>query len=301
MPPTTKKNMLLLPSQKDTVVDVDNTEWRPVSFKNLLLELDHIQTKIGEVLLFRGHKDVSWLLDSTFSRNLKPKEGLKKTERYPETIWTDISRQHKLASTWLDKIDRIKFNPDVEKAGLCPYFEFHKHHQQNPGDERINDFEPLGTNFLDFSFNSKVGLHFANEGRDNKEGALFVVRQSAVGGITRTPQEWKSILSRLRSCLGKSPSEMYCWDPILVYPTIQGNNELDPKPKHQEAVYIAQMDFRFDLGMCWDIAREKKGVQAYVKMILPSGTQQEVQDYLKSFGIDRDYLFPQTVFDEASA
>lgn len=293
--------MLLRPSQKDTVVDLESVEWRPATFKDFLLELDHIQTQVDEVLLFRGHKDVSWLLDSTFSRNLKLKEGLKVTERYPEAIWTDVSRQHELARIWLDKIDRIEFNPELEKLGLCSYFEFHKHHQMNQKDKRINDFEPLGTNFIDFSFSPKIGLYFANEGRDSGEGALFMVRKAAVGTMTRNPQEWKDVLSRLRSCLGKSPSEMYSWDPILVYPTIQGNNELDPKPKRQEAVYVAQMDFRFDLGMCWDIAREKKGVQAYVKMILPSDTRQAVQEYLKSFGIDRDYLFPQTVFDEALA
>jgi hypothetical protein len=64
------------------------------------------------------------------------------------------------------------------------------------------------------------------------------------------------------------------------------------------ADYLAQMDFRFDLGLSWTDRHRITGDQIFMKLILPAGTQQEVKDYLAIEGITFSYLFPSTIFDK---
>jgi hypothetical protein len=286
-----------------TVLERDNTEWMTTNFKNFLVELNHIKDSLGEACLYRGHRRIDWLLDSTFSRSLKQMLKLSVTRQYPEQALDDIELQHYLAGLWLQKVDAVQLNPDLlkmEPQGIDPYFEYHRHHQQNPDDEYINDVDPKGTNFVDFSYDWRVGLYFANCKRDEKdEGVLFIVRQTVLGPVLLT-KPFSHTIEALRKALALSPEKIYNGLPLMVYPEGQMNNSLDPKPKRQDAVYIAQMDFRFDLGLSWELRQLTTGKQVFLKLILPAGTQDEVTAFLEEQGITPDYLFPPTIFDKRS-
>jgi hypothetical protein len=260
--------MIQRPALTKTVVSSDNYEWRPIDFKSFLTERDHIQKTINEACLFRGHRKTDRLLDSTFARNLKLKIGLPITHRYPEQALCNIEMQHTFANLWLQKIDRIQLNPEIVKMnsqGIDPYFEYHRHHQQNPDDNRINDIDPKGTNFIDFSYDWKVAIYFANDRReDNDEGALFIVRQTMIKKALLTNPFFYTI-EALRKALNQHPQHPYDGWPLLVYPKGQLKNSLDPKPSRQNAVYIAQMDFRFDLGLSWMDRHFLTGDQIFMK------------------------------------
>ncbi|MBI2742482.1 MAG: hypothetical protein HYX48_01000 [Chlamydiales bacterium] len=296
--------MIKQPALNTTVVSAYNYEWQPVDFKSFLTECHHIQSTLNEACLFRGHRKADRILDSTFARSLKLKLGLPETHRYPEETLSDIKMQHALAKLWLQKVDGIQLNPDLvkmESQGIDPYFEYHRHHQHNRDDPNIMDIDPKGTNFLDFSYDWKVGLYFANEKREDiDEGALFIVRQTMLKKALLT-NPFYHIIEALRNALNQYPQYPYDGWPLLVCPEEQLRNPLDPKPTRQNAVYIAQMDFRFDVGLSWMDRHFLTGDQIFMKLILPAGTQQEVTDYLSAHGITRNYLFPSTIFDKLPA
>ena len=61
----------------------------------------------------------------------------------------------------------------------------------------------------------------------------------------------------------------------------------------QEAVYIAQMDMRYDLSQFWLKHESVWEESAFMKLILPNNTNQETfEKYLKNKGIDEKYIFP---------
>lgn len=106
----------------------------------------------------------------------------------------------------------------MESMGIDPYFEYHRHHQQNPDDEYINDADPKGTNFVDFSYDWRVGLYFANCQRgENEEGALFIVRQTVLGPVHLT-KPFSNTIEDLRETLTKNPNGAYGGLPLMVHP-----------------------------------------------------------------------------------
>jgi hypothetical protein len=69
------------PISKNTTVCADSGEWRPANFSGFLEDLRHLLKNSNEALLFRGHRQSDWLLDSTFSRSMKKHLGLPLTLR----------------------------------------------------------------------------------------------------------------------------------------------------------------------------------------------------------------------------
>lgn len=98
--------------------------------------------------------------------------------------------------------------------------------------------------------------------------------------------------------MSQNPLQEYPGLPRLPWPNAQFNNSLDPKPKRQEVIYIAQMDFRKDLEVSWKELYAQTKKQTYIKIIIPANTAHEVKEYLLSQGLSEEFLFPKTKFDE---
>jgi hypothetical protein len=90
-------------------------------------------------------------------------------------------------------------------------------------------------------------------------------------------------------CNSPSPRPPGC--PLIFHPPCRSPDE---RARRQEAVYIAQMDLRYDLATFWSLCEEKGGwaEQIFVKLILPDGTQEECAAYLASKGITASWIFP---------
>lgn len=292
--------MISKPCLSPTIINSNNYEWRPKTFDEFLKELEHVQKNINEACMFRGQRRLDWLLDSTIARSFKQMRGMPIIKRYSEIDLEDTQLQHQLAKLWLKKVKSVQLSPELlalEAQGADVYFEYHRHHQQNPDDKFINDVDPKGTNFIDFSYDWKVALFFANNRRkESDEGVVYIVRQAVLGPVYQTKPYSHTIENMQNALLDKDKA--YGHLPLMIYPQGQVNNSLDPKPKRQSAVYIAQMDFRFDLELSWKLRHLMTDNQVYIKMVLPAGTQKEVATFLDTEGITQEYLFPPTVFDK---
>ena len=258
---------------------------------------------INEACLFRGHRKSEWLIDSTFARSLKEWQGIELTQRYPDHLINNVPHQHMLANKWVKKVNKIVISPELQAyaaRGIDPFYEYHKHLQQNPKDPLLNDIPPYGSAFIDFTEDWRVGLFFANAKRDlSEEGALYVVRQTVLGKVLyRGKTPFQDTFKALKDHLSSHPNKMYDHSPFWIEPDCHLKNSLDPKPKRQRAVYFAQMDLRVDLGLSWELLWEKNGAQVFVKLILPKGTKLEVEKFLEEEGITHEYLFPKTIFDK---
>lgn len=301
---------MLLPFKKQTQTSDNGFVWHPQTFQDFLIELENLKREIQDCCYFRGQRISSRLLDSTFARKMKQKNGLMETERYSQDKLTNPNFQHELAKEFLRNLDEIPVLKSFLAHPSVPFvvngypidmlFQYHIHVQQNAKDPNLIEFISSGTNFLDFSLNWKIGLFFANRKRFNyDEGALFVIRQKNLGPVYHPGETpFQNIIFDLRNKINQDNGCEYPGIPLLPWPRYQLNNIFDPKPKLQEAVYIAQMDFRKDFEMSWKELYEKTKNQTYLKIILPEKTVKEVTEYLNSQGITEEYLFPETKFDE---
>ncbi len=292
------------PSRKNTVVSDCGHEWRPRDLPSFKEELEALLFNINEACIFRGHRKNEWIIDSTFARSLKKEQKIPLTQRYPEDQINEVIHQHSTAAKWIAKVRKIALSPNLQSyssQGIDPLFEFHRHLQQNPKDSSLNDIHPYGSNLIDFTLDWKVALFFANSKRNsNDEGALFVVRRTAMGEILhRGNVPFQDTIQSLTDHLLKDPDKLYGNLPLWIEPDFQLNNLLDLKPNRQKAIYLAQMDLRIDLGHSWELLSEETSMQVFVKLILPKGTFNDVQNFLKREGISQEYLFPKTIFDKS--
>jgi hypothetical protein len=153
---------------------------------------------------------------------------------------------------------------------------------------------------MDFTYNWKVGLYFANSKRhDDEVGSLFIVHQKSLGAgvFYKGETPFQDAIHSLRNHITTYPSLEYRKLPLFLWPKYHVNNLSDPKPKLQDAVYLMQMDFRYDFELAWKGLQQETGKQVFMKLILPPGTHREVEEFLNKEGTTRDYLFPPTKFD----
>jgi hypothetical protein len=265
-------------------------EWIPTSFADFLEEAEHVQAhfkELGHLVLYRGHRERKWLLDSTFVRWCKQQVfGIEPWQKIgSDEFRLSTNHQQILLNLFFLKFDFLArptdklFDLEVQD-GIDPWFEFMKRIQQYP-EEDHNHFK--GSFVLDWTRNPDVAIYFANESRAD-EGALWILDATATG---KTLQVVKvaEILKKMGK-LGRSDKSLGV--PLLFYP----NKQLAHKrAKNQEPVYIAQMDLRVDLSEVW-ANLHKPDERIFIKLILPAGTNEECVQYLQDRGMNREFLFP---------
>jgi hypothetical protein len=52
------------------------------------------------------------------------------------------------------------------------------------------------------------------------------------------------------------------------------------------------MDMRYDLSQFWRKHEQQWGEQAFIKLILPTKTEDEFNKYLSDRGIDEKFIYP---------
>lgn len=65
------------------------------------------------------------------------------------------------------------------------------------------------------------------------------------------------------------------------------------RAKNQNAVYVAQMDLRYDLTEFWAKMSDEREEQIFIKLTLPKGTKKQCSEWLRNKGITKKYLFPE--------
>ena len=286
------------PVAVETVINAKTKEWTPSSFDNFMRELNHITStcqRARSMVLFRGHRKREWLLDSTFMRSLKATLfGLRADEKLSRRIVESIEFHLSALNLYLLKFGVLTQPSEELKSvakqheGVDPWFEWLRRIQQYPEED---GFFLKGTNFLDWTQSSDVALYFANSNRDGA-GAIFICDATATGKTLQILPVGEILekMHRVGNALGSLGA------PLLFSPRKQLSYE---RAKNQQAVYFAQMDLRYDLEFIWRLREaELENETILVKLILPAGSEDELQNYLSKTGISRTFLFPDVMGGE---
>lgn len=283
----------LSPKLAPTKVGNSPWEWIPKTFEDFLTELEFVSThckELGHLVLYRGHRDRKWLLDSTFARSCKKNLfGIESWERIKfDDFRMSTNYQQVLLNLFFFKFDFVARPSDElfqleEKHGIDPWFEFMKRLQQYPEEDPTH---LKGTSIIDWTQNSDVAIYFANESRDG-EGALWICDATATGKTLQVITVGE-ILQKMEQ-MGKEDASLGV--PLIFHPKKQ---LIQKRAVNQQPVYVAQMDLRVDLSEVWDnLQGHDRSESIFVKLILPDGTYEPCSQYLTAKGITREFLFPE--------
>jgi len=274
-----------------TTQKISDSVWKVSSLEGLLEELSQISdygVKTDSLMLFRGHKDKKWFIDSTFVRSFKTTLfGILPHERLTSRITESKELHLSILNLFLLKFG-VLCRPSKEledksvELELDSWFEFMKRTQQYPEED---GFFLKGTNLIDWSLSGDVAMFFANDERDC-DGALFICDATATGS-THQKVPFGEILE-LMDKKGNGGSKLGI--PLLIQPP---KHIANPRPQNQEVVYFAQMDMRYDLEAIWQqYSRENGGKRIILKIIMPLNLTSEICAYLSDKGIDQKYIYP---------
>lgn len=282
--------MNLTPKRSDTEL-ISKTEWKINSIEGLLSELcqfSEFGKNNNRLLLYRGHREKRWLLDSTFVRSFKTTLfGIEPHERLSKRITESAELHPAILNLFLLKFGVLARPSDeleakAKKHDLDAWFEFMKRIQQYPEED---GFFLKGTNLVDWSLSAEVALFFANENRTD-EGALFVCDATATGKTLQTIP-LGAVLDRMNE-VGNSGNALGV--PLLFQPDKQIANQ---RPKNQQVVYFAQMDLRYDFQKIWEVSEpEKEGDTILIKLTLSSQIIDEIDSFLMGNLIDPSFIYP---------
>jgi len=274
-----------------TTIGNSSWEWIPNTFADFIEELESIIAHCKEsahLVLYRGHQDRKWLLDSTFARSCKSKIfGIDPWQKLKfKDFRMSTKHQQIVLNLFFFKFDFVA-RPSAElfsvgeKTGIDPWFEFMKRLQQYP-EEDPTYFK--GTFLIDWTQKMDVALYFANESRKG-EGALWICDATATGKTLQVlPVE--NIMRRMAE-LGERDTPLGV--PLIFHPKRQIEGS---KP---ECNLHGAMDLRVDLSEVWNNLHEQNdnGEVIFYKLILPTATTAECHEYLMNKGITEPFLFPE--------
>lgn len=283
--------MKISPTNPDT--HIHGHEWIPSSFPAFIQELEHIVSfgkKQNYCMLFRGHSNYQWLLDSTFIRDVKKNvldlDPLSKI-RYDYRYSLEYNRL--IGSLFLYKFSIVtQPSQDLKKLaekGIDPFFEWMKRIQQYPNEDKSR---LKGTFLIDWSGNEKVAMFFASEyDKSFNDGALWIANLTATGKVLHRDLTLENILNKYKKAfIDDQPFGL----PLIFSPRYQLECE---QAKNQEAVYVAQMDMRVDLFELWEKYEIENNKQVIIKLCLPHRIKKECRNWLDNNGITQNYLFPK--------
>ena len=284
----------IAPALSSTIVNERTKEWAPKSFDDFLHELQRMESLFNgddNLLVFRGHRKREWLLDSTFVRSCKSilfaiEEHSKFSKRLAESL--DLHRA--LLNLFLLKFG-VLVSPSKELTelqdprGIDPWFELMKRVQQHPDEMQDGHFRIKGTNLLDWTKSSDVALYFANDNRSG-DGAVYICDATATGKTLQVIPVG-GILEKMNE---EGNAGKALGAPLMFHPARQILNQ---RAKNQQAIYFAQMELRVDLETIWREQEKTLGNETIiVKVVLPAGSESEVENYLSGRGITSEFLYP---------
>lgn len=166
--------------------------------------------------------------------------------------------------------------------GIDTWFELMKRYQQYSEEDPCN---LKGSSLLDWTLSPDIALYFANDNRSG-DGVVYICDATATGKTLQIIPVGE-ILDKMNQ-VGNSGHSL--GSPLLFCPPEQVHSQ---RAKNQQAVYFAQMDLRIDLETHWRVVEKENGGEIIlVKLVLPSGTEEETKQYLLDSGISESFIYP---------
>ena len=78
--------------------------------------------------------------------------------------------------------------------------------------------------------------------------------------------------------------------PLIFHPTTQ---TIQSRSKNQDPIYIAQMDFRYDLADIWANYEYHHKKKVFIKLILPEDMKGKAAQYLESINVVDESVYPE--------
>ncbi len=270
-------------------------EYKVNSLRVLLELLESFPTESW--VLFRGQEDNSWSVDSKFVRSVLHDLSEIKALELSDIMRTSIDFHqyvikliHHKRATYNISEGMNKFgqeNPEIDLE-----FEVLKFLQQYPKKESPHQ-KLLGTHIVDWTYDPFVALYFAVNNTQNipphKDAAVYIYHSVNTLNIVQVKklEEFYSLMDSkdYQNCiLGALP--------IIFHP-----KELikDKRASNQKSIYIAQMDFRYDLIEAWKRYEKETGTEIISKIVISSYLKNECRQYLQSKGYNDSFIYPKRI------
>jgi hypothetical protein len=289
---------IMRPKLKSTMHSDDFREWAPSSFESFLGELDYIIScceGVDPAPLFRGQINYEWNVDSTFARNcIQHIFNISNYLKLNVKIRQTVAFHRALASLLLLKFGTV-CKPSMESferektEDIDSWFELLKNLQQYPE----KDYFIKGTFLVDWSRSQDIALYFTvyeNKGKtrtiSSGHGALWICDSVATGKTLQLKKlgEILSLMSKEEFLNGNRTF------PLIFHPQRQTSQR---RSADQLPVYIAQMDFRYDLADLWAPYENENKKKVFIKLILNENLKNSASEYLKKKGVTEDLVYPE--------
>lgn len=77
--------------------------------------------------------------------------------------------------------------------------------------------------------------------------------------------------------------------PLMFHPQKQTNQQ---RASNQKPVYIAQMDFRYDLADVWSSFEKEKNYKIFIKIHIQDSIKYDLANHIESKGVSEEHVFP---------
>jgi len=270
----------------------------PTSFRNFLVELDHAAAACegaDPATFFRGQSNYEWPLDSSFVRFAIPRLfGLSAYQMLSKSIRQSKEFHRTISSLLLLKFGTLSKPSDeavnTEKShNIDPWYEFLKNLQQYPE----KDSFIKGTFLIDWTGKRDIALYFATfDGRGssreitNMHGAVWVLDAVATGKTWQT-NKLGELLQLMASPEHFNAEKTF---PLIYHPK---NQTHQPRAVNQMPVYVAQMDYRYDLADLWAAYENKKKKRLFITIIMTENLKSDSARYLEKNGLVEELVYPE--------
>jgi len=288
----------ITPKMKSTGYSPDGRYWVPTSLRNLLIELDHAKASCegaDPATFFRGQSNYEWPLDSSFVRLAIPRlfglsdyQALSKSIRQTKEFHRTISSLLLLKFGTLTKVSEEAVTAE-RNHNIDPWYEFLKNLQQCPE----KDSFIKGTFLVDWTGKRDIALYFATyDGKGSSRqiasshGAVWVLDAVATGKTWQT-NKLGDLLQLMASSEHFNAEKTF---PLIYHPRTQ---TYQPRAVNQMPVYVAQMDYRYDLAELWAAHERQEKKQLFVAVIMTENLKADCARYLDKNGVTEGVVYPE--------
>lgn len=279
----------------------DSFTWRVHSEEALGIAVKSLAKFCDGNALFRGQIDANWPLHSKYRRAMEELHPSPKSQCAVETQGEWNAWHFQLVKHYIERYGRAE-SEFVEFSELCRAKGFDLHFELHKAVQQYADFLPergplIGSNLVDFSRSYFVGLFFSaydpGELKTDKPGAIYVVDPTPLGhieqGLSKEDGQSQIVIEFKEDLNDQIPKS--------DFPLYQIKSSIPcARSTAQEAVYLAQMDFRHCATVPWSVVAEKMRRQHYCKIEYPAEFKPAVLAYCAEHGVHESAMYPDDPF-----